>query len=170
MTLKSDICSISSFVMLRFELIHYAFKISGRVRYKFASFWNRNNALRGLQKAVKNYHAIVEAEKKVKLFRVYQIISKRVKCNELNELLRIKIIQTNPIILFLPSFGVQEKEQSALRAHSSSVRGGELLVKVPKEAMVKSGKNQPFIKEEVLSGIYNVSIVSQLCFRYQFLY
>lgn len=85
--------------MLRFELIYYAFKISGRVRYKFASFWNRNNALRGLQKAVKNYHAIVEAEKKVNFvsrFRVYQIISKRVKCNELNELLRIKIIQTNP--------------------------------------------------------------------------
>lgn len=38
---------------------------SGRVRYKFASFWNRNNTLRVLQRAVKNYHAMLEAEKRV---------------------------------------------------------------------------------------------------------
>ncbi|XP_022722037.1 BAG-associated GRAM protein 1-like isoform X3 [Durio zibethinus] len=36
----------------------------GRVRYKFASFWNRNNALRALQRAMKNYHGMLEAEKK----------------------------------------------------------------------------------------------------------
>ncbi|XP_044499501.1 BAG-associated GRAM protein 1-like isoform X2 [Mangifera indica] len=36
----------------------------GRVRYKFASFWNRNHALRALQRAVKNYHAMLEVEKK----------------------------------------------------------------------------------------------------------
>ncbi|GKV29253.1 hypothetical protein SLEP1_g38192 [Rubroshorea leprosula] len=36
----------------------------GRVRYKFASFWNRNHALRALQRAVKNYHDRIEAEKK----------------------------------------------------------------------------------------------------------
>lgn len=60
--------------MLRCQIIYYAFKISGRVRYKFASFWNRNNALRGLQKAVKNYHAIVEAEKKVSLLLVLHVI------------------------------------------------------------------------------------------------
>ncbi|KAL5784178.1 hypothetical protein ACOSQ2_006570 [Xanthoceras sorbifolium] len=36
----------------------------GRVRYKFASFWNRNHAVRTLQRAVKNYHAMLEAEKK----------------------------------------------------------------------------------------------------------
>lgn len=84
----------------------------GRVRYKFASFWNRNNALRGLQRAVKNYHAIVEAEKK-------------------------------------------ENEQSALRAHSSSVRGGKGLVNLPKEDTLKNGKYQPFIKEEMLSVIYD---------------
>lgn len=50
--------------------------LSGRVRYKFASFWNRNHALRGLQRAVKNYHDMLEAEKKVQFlalshFRVY---------------------------------------------------------------------------------------------------
>lgn len=39
--------------------------LSGRVRYMFASFWNRNNALRALLLAVKNYHATLEAEKKV---------------------------------------------------------------------------------------------------------
>ncbi|XP_022722043.1 BAG-associated GRAM protein 1-like isoform X8 [Durio zibethinus] len=37
----------------------------GRVRYKFASFWNRNNALRALQRAMKNYHGMLEAEKKM---------------------------------------------------------------------------------------------------------
>ncbi|KAK8982872.1 hypothetical protein V6N11_054857 [Hibiscus sabdariffa] len=37
----------------------------GRVRYKFASFWNRNHTVRALQRATKNYHAMLEAEKKV---------------------------------------------------------------------------------------------------------
>ncbi|KAI3676847.1 hypothetical protein L1987_86461 [Smallanthus sonchifolius] len=38
----------------------------GRVRYMFASFWNRNHAIRTLQRAAKNYHSMVEAEKKEK--------------------------------------------------------------------------------------------------------
>ncbi|KAA8532140.1 hypothetical protein F0562_006718 [Nyssa sinensis] len=84
----------------------------GRVRYKFASFWNRNHALRALQRAAKNFHTMLEAEKK-------------------------------------------EKEQSELRAHSSSVRGGKRQVKVPEESVPKSEKFQPFIKEEILGGIYN---------------
>ncbi|XP_022887772.1 BAG-associated GRAM protein 1-like [Olea europaea var. sylvestris] len=83
----------------------------GRVRYMFASFWNRNHALRALQLAVKNYHATLEAEKK-------------------------------------------DKEQSALR-HSSSVRGSERKSKLPEESVPKTDKFQPFIKEDVLSGIYN---------------
>ncbi|CAD5197443.1 unnamed protein product [Musa acuminata subsp. malaccensis] len=36
----------------------------GRVRYKFASFWNRNHTLRALQRTDKNFHASIEAEKK----------------------------------------------------------------------------------------------------------
>ncbi|VAI19900.1 unnamed protein product [Triticum turgidum subsp. durum] len=36
---------------------------AGRVRYKFASFWNRNHTFRALQRAVKNFHAMIEAEK-----------------------------------------------------------------------------------------------------------
>ncbi|KAL8048936.1 hypothetical protein ABFX02_07G100400 [Erythranthe guttata] len=84
----------------------------GRVRYKFASFWNRNHALRGLQRATKNYHDMLEAEKK-------------------------------------------EKEQSALRAHSSSIRGSRRQSKISEECVVKTEKFQPFIKEEVLSEIYN---------------
>lgn len=35
----------------------------GRVRYKFASFWNRNHTIRALQRAVKNFHMMIEAEK-----------------------------------------------------------------------------------------------------------
>ncbi|XP_071938809.1 BAG-associated GRAM protein 1-like isoform X3 [Coffea arabica] len=81
----------------------------GRVRYKFASFWNRNHALRGLQRSAKNYHTMLESEKK-------------------------------------------EKEQSALRAHSSSIRGSKRQDKVPKESVAKF---QPFIREDVLSSIYS---------------
>ncbi|GER40453.1 C2 domain-containing family protein [Striga asiatica] len=84
----------------------------GRVRYKFASFWNRNHALRGLQRAAKNYHDRLEAEKK-------------------------------------------EKEQSALRAHSSSIGGSKRRPKISEENVPKTEKFQPFIKEEVLSEIYS---------------
>ncbi|PSS32810.1 BAG-associated GRAM protein [Actinidia chinensis var. chinensis] len=84
----------------------------GRVRYKFASFWNRNHALRALQRAANNFHAMVEAEKK-------------------------------------------EKEQSALRAHSSSTRGSKRRANIPEESVPKTLKFQPFVKEEVLVAIYN---------------
>ncbi|KAL9437181.1 hypothetical protein AB3S75_023097 [Citrus x aurantiifolia] len=84
----------------------------GRVRYKFASFWNRNHALRQLQRTAKNYHTMLEAEKK-------------------------------------------EKAESALRAHSSSIRGSRRQAKIAEETVTKPEKLQPFIKEEVLVGIYN---------------
>ncbi|KAL9431940.1 hypothetical protein AB3S75_027029 [Citrus x aurantiifolia] len=84
----------------------------GRVRYKFASFWNRNHALRQLQRIAKNYHTMLEAEKK-------------------------------------------EKAESALRAHSSSIRGSRRQAKIAEETVTKPEKLQPFIKEEVLVGIYN---------------
>ncbi|VAI50691.1 unnamed protein product [Triticum turgidum subsp. durum] len=35
----------------------------GRVRYIFASFWNRNHTVRALEQAVKNFHTMIEAEK-----------------------------------------------------------------------------------------------------------
>ncbi|KAK4489095.1 hypothetical protein RD792_004889 [Penstemon davidsonii] len=85
----------------------------GRVRYKFASFWNRNHALRALERTAKNYHAMLEAEKK-------------------------------------------EKEQSALRARSSSVKGSRgSQSKISEEIASKTDKFQPFIKEQVLSCIHN---------------
>nr|XP_016458565.1 PREDICTED: BAG-associated GRAM protein 1-like isoform X3 [Nicotiana tabacum] len=84
----------------------------GRVRYKFASFWNRNHALRALQRSADNYHEMLEAEKK-------------------------------------------EMEQSALRAHSSSVKGCKKMELNQEESVTKIQKCQPFIKEEVLSGIYD---------------
>ncbi|KAK3444221.1 hypothetical protein EUGRSUZ_L00003 [Eucalyptus grandis] len=83
----------------------------GRVRYKFASFWNRNHALRALQRSLSNFHAMLEAEKK-------------------------------------------EKVESELRAHSSSVRGSRRSLKIPEDSVIKTGKLQPFIKEEVLVEIY----------------
>ncbi|XP_057469741.1 BAG-associated GRAM protein 1-like isoform X2 [Actinidia eriantha] len=36
----------------------------GRVRYKFASFWNRNHAVRALQRALKNFHDTEEVDKR----------------------------------------------------------------------------------------------------------
>lgn len=84
----------------------------GRVRYKFASFWNRNHALRALQRAAKNYEAMLEAEKK-------------------------------------------ERAESALRAHSSSVRGSLTQAQIPEDSVPKTGKLPAFIKEEVLVHIYN---------------
>ncbi|KAJ1396484.1 VASt domain, partial [Sesbania bispinosa] len=84
----------------------------GRVRYKFASFWNRNHALRNLQRTANNFHKMLESEKK-------------------------------------------ESAESELRAHSSSVRRSDILDKVPEASMPKTGKLQPFIKEEALVGIYN---------------
>ncbi|XP_074281395.1 BAG-associated GRAM protein 1 [Silene latifolia] len=36
----------------------------GRVRYKFASFWNRNHAVKTLQRCVTNFRAMLDAEKK----------------------------------------------------------------------------------------------------------
>uniref|UniRef100_A0A1D1Z6W3 C2 and GRAM domain-containing protein At1g03370 n=1 Tax=Anthurium amnicola TaxID=1678845 RepID=A0A1D1Z6W3_9ARAE len=80
----------------------------GRVRYKFASFWNRNHALRTLQRAAKNFRAMLEAEK-------------------------------------------QEKAQSALRAHSSSIKGSRKHMKVPDDNETR--KFQSFINEDVLVGI-----------------
>ncbi|KAI3511452.1 hypothetical protein L1887_18606 [Cichorium endivia] len=80
----------------------------GRVRYMFASFWNRNHAIRILQRAAKNYHSMVEAEKK-------------------------------------------EQQQSELRASSSSLNRKKP-VKILEESVPK--KHQPFIQEDVLTGIY----------------
>ncbi|OWM84750.1 hypothetical protein CDL15_Pgr027537 [Punica granatum] len=85
----------------------------GRVRYMFASFWNRNHALRALQRALKNFHAMLEAEKK-------------------------------------------EMVESALRAHSSSIRGSTRHTKNPDDSVSKNGNKQSFIKEEVLVDIYNM--------------
>ncbi|XP_040362305.1 BAG-associated GRAM protein 1 isoform X3 [Rosa chinensis] len=84
----------------------------GRVRYKFASFWNRNHAFRALQRARKNYHGMLEAEKK-------------------------------------------EKAESALRAHSSSIRGSKSQAMIPEDIIPNTGKRQAFIKDEALNSIFN---------------
>lgn len=45
------------------SIIYSYLSTPGRVRYKFASFWYRNNALKSLQHAAKNYHSMLEDEK-----------------------------------------------------------------------------------------------------------
>lgn len=49
----------------------------------------------------------------------------------------------------------KEKEQSALRANSSSIRGSIRQASICEENLLKTEIFQPFIKEEVLVGIYN---------------
>ncbi|KAG8481338.1 hypothetical protein CXB51_026280 [Gossypium anomalum] len=83
----------------------------GRVRYKFASFWNRNHTVRALQRAAKNYHAMLEAERK-------------------------------------------ERAASALRAHSSSMKGIRMQATAPQEKAPSTEKLLRFVKEQVLVDIY----------------
>lgn len=54
----------------------------------------------------------------------------------------------------------QEKAESALRAHSSSVRVSESKEKIPADDLPKSKntQTQAFLKEEVLTSIHNVRI------------
>lgn len=49
---------------LLYDMFSYII-FAGRVRYKFASFWNRNHTFRALQRAVKNFHTMIEDEKQV---------------------------------------------------------------------------------------------------------
>lgn len=56
-------------------------------------------------------------------------------------------------------FGIQERADSELRAHSSSVRGNRSEAEIPEDIASKTGKIQPFIKEEVLVSIYNVCVL-----------
>lgn len=51
-------------VHLRDLILHLM--LSGRVRYKVASFWNRNHALRALQLAMKNFQDTLEDRKNVR--------------------------------------------------------------------------------------------------------
>ncbi|KAK7822897.1 bag-associated gram protein 1 [Quercus suber] len=100
----------------------------GRVRYKFASFWNRNHALRALQRSAKNYEAMLEAEKKESCIKSFTAFGEELRS--------------------------YEKAESALRAHSSSTRRSKTQVEIP-EDVPKTGKVQVFIKEEALVGICN---------------
>ena len=54
---------------------------------------------------------------------------------------------------------IQERAESALRAHSSSVRGSLTQAQIPEDSVPKTGKLPAFIKEEVLVRIYNVCIL-----------
>ncbi|CAJ1939337.1 unnamed protein product [Sphenostylis stenocarpa] len=57
----------------------------GRVRYMFASFWNRNHAFRNLQRAAKNFHEMLEAEKKENAESEQRAHSSSVRGNKLLE-------------------------------------------------------------------------------------
>ncbi|KAL0322750.1 UNVERIFIED_CONTAM: BAG-associated GRAM protein 1 [Sesamum angustifolium] len=113
----------------------------GRVRYKFASFWNRNQSLKAIQQAVKNYHMTLEAEKK-----------KGKEQSELLDFIKEEEQLESPDI-------VKEKEQPALLdnlkedqsergAHSCSSRGSDSQSSISEKSVAKPENFQPFIKEE----------------------
>ncbi|URD82277.1 GRAM domain containing protein [Musa troglodytarum] len=127
----------------------------GRVRYKFASFWNRNHTLRALQRIDKNFHASIEAEKKVLTLQLSLLVPLAFYF--------YVVFLLNPeqevIIDFL--FGSQNcyswlfDLETQERVHSSSVRDSGRQIEVPNEIVVKTGKFQAFINEEVLVPIVN---------------
>ncbi|KAF6152466.1 hypothetical protein GIB67_035534 [Kingdonia uniflora] len=69
---------------------------------------------------------------------------------------RFQAIDLDKLPIFDESESPEEvKAESALRAHSSSIRASRRRTKVPDDNVPKTVKLQAFIKEEVLVGIYN---------------
>ncbi|KAL1557213.1 BAG-associated GRAM protein 1-like isoform X2 [Salvia divinorum] len=107
--------------------------VDGIIRYKFASFWNRNTALRSLQHIAKNYHDMLESETKER---------------QQPELLAG--IKEEPALL-----GSVKEKQSAQKTCNCGVKGSERESKTSEDIVTKPENFQPFIKEEVLTSIYN---------------
>lgn len=61
---------------------------------------------------------------------------------------------------------VKEEKQSALDAHNCSGTGRESQSKTSEEIVAKPEEFQPFIKEEVLTSIFNVSICDPVNFSW----
>jgi hypothetical protein len=61
------------------------------------------------------------------------------------------------LIAFL-TFGFQERAQSALRAHSSSRKNSKKEINIPEDCAALTGQLQPFVKEEVLVPVFNVTM------------
>ncbi|KAK4387906.1 BAG-associated GRAM protein 1 [Sesamum angolense] len=118
----------------------------GRVRYKFASFWNRNQSLKALQQAVKNYHMMLEAEKKGK------------EQSELLDFIKEEQLESPDIVMEKeqPSLlDYLKEDQSERGAHSCSSRGSDSQSSISEKSVAKPENFQPFIKQEVLTRIYN---------------
>ncbi|XP_051118334.1 BAG-associated GRAM protein 1-like isoform X2 [Andrographis paniculata] len=108
----------------------------GRVRYKFASFWNRSQTLRALKHAVKNYYAMLEAEQK-----------------EEQPVLLDYIREEQPSLLdFVKE---RQKPEQAENAESSSTDGSKCQPEVSDESLAKPQILEPFIREEILTRIYD---------------
>ncbi|KAL6573443.1 hypothetical protein OROHE_001902 [Orobanche hederae] len=182
----------------------------GRVRYKFASFWNRNHVFRALQQAAKTYHGItLEANKKDRTVdsiydlepKLWSIVLVPVASGSgskwppnrlvINQLFCICFNRLRNSSISLPfsfakerklskllDFIKEEKEhptlpdfvrdkQSASQSSRITVDGSQSQSKISEESVVKGSESeskiskesvakfQPFIKEEVLTRIYN---------------
>ncbi|KAL6578179.1 hypothetical protein OROMI_010507 [Orobanche minor] len=121
----------------------------GRVRYKFASFWNRNHVFRALQQAAKTYHGItLEANKKErKLSKLLDFIKEEKEHPTLPDFVRDKQSASQSSRITVDGSQSQSKI-----SEESVVKGSESQSKISKESVAKF---QPFIKEEVLTRIYN---------------
>ncbi|GAY44784.1 hypothetical protein CUMW_084470 [Citrus unshiu] len=146
----------------------------GRVRYKFASFWNRNHALRQLQRTAKNYHTMLEAEKKALMvvflvgvdsfFSFAETFDIRAAtltlgiCPDKIHLIRLKR-DLDQIL------DMRRQNQRCVHIWPTissfpiGSRKARLKIVGENSSHQKPGKLQPYIKEEVLVGICNVRII-----------
>uniref|UniRef100_J3LEL5 C2 domain-containing protein n=1 Tax=Oryza brachyantha TaxID=4533 RepID=J3LEL5_ORYBR len=70
----------------RFYVEHTWLDFSGRIRYKFTSFWNRNRTFRALENALQSYRATLEAEKQVRMHSLQQGGSSDAICSKTDDL------------------------------------------------------------------------------------
>lgn len=153
---------------------------AGRARYMFASFWNRNQALRNLQRALNNFGTMQEAAKKVLQ------IPKKTHCglilsSDSNVRIYVRfrfscdILQ---VILTKSHSQLQEQQVSSMRtrsgssfrvnSHSKEHQASSTRTtygsssEVPEEIVDKEATStfpeppSPFVKDDVLSEVINV--------------
>jgi hypothetical protein len=131
---------------------------------KFAGFHRFNSALVTLipkkesAEEVKDFcpislvHSIAKIITKLMAFRLIQKLQGMVSMQQI-AFIKGRFIQDNFML-------VQQRAQSALRAHSSSRKNSKKEINVPEDCATLTGQLQPFVKEEVLVPVFNVMMTN----------
>ncbi|KAH7833015.1 hypothetical protein Vadar_002374 [Vaccinium darrowii] len=126
----------------------------GRLRYKFASFWNRKHAERALQLALKNFCATAQADKLSIGLKVPNAVAEDLLAANAKRIEK-RALNAHFLVPFFPRSLKSEREKSALHEHSSPSRGSRRHANNPQESIPKTVQFQPFIKDDVLAVIHN---------------